>query len=206
MQQVLNLSMGDEESPEVSNVINLQYLNLIHFELYRLTAAVNPDAKIEHQTIGVVDGLLQNAIKPLVVKSIYLPRGQNSITLKPITYHAILQYDPECQSTGFPTYWYKLNKQIYTYPKYTGDVKVVYVAEPTLFTLATTSDEIPYPVIYHRVLIDGTCYYVFQGESGLKNKQELLLSWQRWSNGKKECYAYLMNQSGSGIISTYSPV
>ena len=206
LQQIANLSVGLDNATEFDDEINLRYLNLAHAKLYRATAAVNPDATIVQKTIAVVQGVLQEKVNAFRVKSLHIPIPNNTKVLQPIPYDWILQHDPAKTQAGQPIYWYRLNHALFTYPKYTGDIEVVYVGEAVPFTLETEAADIPYPPLYHSVLIDGACYYVFQGESGLKSKEEMLLTLTRWEQGKKSCAQYLMNQSNTGVISTYSEI
>jgi hypothetical protein len=204
LQQIANLSVGLDNATEFDNEINLRYLNLAHAELYRSTAAVNPDATIVQKTIAVDQGALQEKINAFTVKNLHIPIANNTKVLQPIPYDWVLQHDPARTQAGQPIYWYRLNHKLFTYPKYTGDIQVVYIGQAIPFTLETEEADIPYPPLYHSVLVDGACYYAFQGESGLKNREEMLLTLTRWEQGKKSCSQYLINQSNYGVISTYS--
>lgn len=206
LQQIANLSVGLDQATAYDNTVNLRYLNLAHQELYRTTAAVNPDAKITQKTIAVVDGKLQEKIQAFLIKSLYIAMPNNTNILTPVAYDWILSHDPTLTQACTTSLWYRLNQALYTYPKYTGELTVVFVDEPEALTLETEEAAIPYPLLYHSVLVDGACYFAFQSESGLKNKQELLLTLARWDEGKKDCLSYLVNQSNYRVISTYSEV
>lgn len=198
--------VGLEEPTDIDNTVYLRYLNLVHFDLYRSVASINPFAKIEEKEGNAVAGKLELGSTPFLVRSVYIPIKNNAQILRSISYDEILKTDPAMDASGKPERWFFLNNNIQLYPKsHTGTVKVVYMDDPKEFTIGTLSEQIPYPTIYHQVLVDGTIYYLFQGEGGLKNKQELALSLARWEKGKKALYAYLMGQSGEHL-STYSEV
>ena len=96
--------------------------------------------------------------------------------------------------------------KFYVHPKYTGEINVIYVKDVEDFTIDTKEDEIPYPRAYHPILIDGASRFIFQGEGGLKNKDELLLANKQWEIGKRACEAFLSNQGNNLVESTYSKV
>ena len=199
-------SVGLEDlSPEDASLY-LKYLNLVHAELYRKLAQINPFAPIAKDTVSAIGGRITLETMPLVVKSLYVPISGNPLVLKPIMHDTILERDPERAMGGMPQYWYFFNQGIEVYPSYEGALKLVCIKDPEMFTIETVEAQIPYPPSYHQVLVDGTCYYLFQGETGLKNKEELGTSLAKWETGKRELYAYLLNLSGTRLISTYSEV
>ena len=206
LQRIANLSVGLDTPTAFDNTVNLRYLNQAHDALYRLTAAVNSQAKIVEKTIAVVQGKLQEKVNAFKVKSVYIDIPNNTNILQPLSYNWILKHDPARTQAGVPNFWYQINRDLFTYPKYTGNVQVVFIGQSEPFTLETEETSIPYPPLYHSVLVDGATYYAVQGESGLKNKEELALIIDQWDKGKRDCLTYLMNQSNPGVISTYSEV
>lgn len=199
-------SVGLEDLSPEDAALYLKYLNLVHAELYRKLAQINPFAPISKETLQATQGKIELETIPLVVKSLYVPIEGNPLVLKPIRHDTILERDPERAMRGMPQYWYFFNQGIEVYPSYEGALKLVSIKDPEMFTIETVEAQIPYPPSYHQVLVDGTCYYLFQGETGLKNKEELGTSLAKWEMGKRELYAYLLNLSGTRLLSTYSEV
>ncbi len=199
-------SVGLESPTALDQSVYLKYLNLVHAELYRKTAPINPQAEMVTETHETPDGSFKPQGFPVIIRSVYVAIANNPLILKPITYDKILAKDPEMLLAGQPRYWFFLNKKIQTYPKQENTFKIIYVKEPDPLTIETLSEQIPYPPLYHQVLIDGTCYYLFQGETGMKNKEELTLALNKWERGRQELYSYLMNLSGTNLISTFSEV
>ena len=204
---VSDLSVGLENPTPMDEEIYLRYLNLVHFNLYRSVGTINPYVPLIEEEYEVEAGTFEPNAVPFVIRSVYVPLKNNARVLSPISYDEILKQDPSMETVGLPQFWFYLSKQITLYPnKYEGPVKMITMSGPTLFTLETLEEQIPYPPLYHQVLVDGTCYYLFQGESGLKNQAELVASQARWEKGKQALYSYLMSLSGTGLLSTYSEV
>ena len=84
-------------------------------------------------------------------------------------------------------------------------IKVWYVPQPITLTEQTPEQDIPYPLAYHPVLVDGALYYLFQEEGGFKNLQKAQAAQARWELGKERLIAYLYNSSGTSF-STFSSV
>ncbi|CAK9254197.1 unnamed protein product [Sphagnum jensenii] len=87
------------------------------------------------------------------------------------------------QPCGQPWAWYYASQNLYVYPLTTSDpdagsgqLGVSYIAQPVSLSLATVSADLPYPAHYHPVLVDGTCYYLFQTEAGFKNDLKMKLA------------------------------
>ena len=199
-------SVGLESPTSLDENVYLKYLNLIHGELYRKTAAINPQASMVTESHATDDGSFKPDQLPVMIRSVYVAIAGNSLVLKPISYDKILTKDPEMTLGGQPHYWFFLNNKIQTYPRQENTFKIIYVKEPDALTIETLSEQIPYPPLYHQVLVDGTCYYLFQGETGLKNSKELEQAAAKWEKGRNELYAYFMTLSGTGSLSTFSEV
>ena len=101
-------SVGLETLSPEDEALYLKYLNLVHSELYLMTAQVNPFAPILKEKVEAIQGRIELEALPLVVKSLYVPIAGNPLTLQPITYNKILATDPEKALGGLPQYWYFL--------------------------------------------------------------------------------------------------
>jgi hypothetical protein len=82
---------------------------------------------------------------------------------------------------------------------------VWYIPQPPAFTEATEEKDIPYPIAYHPVLVDGALYYLFQEEGGFKSSRRENEAKARWETGKSKLLSYLHNSSGQ-TFSTFSSV
>ncbi len=201
-----SLSVGlDKPTLEDANIY-LRYLNLVHFELYKSVAMFNPYIPVEKETMIITNGVGKFINTPFAIASVHYYEGNAVRILKKQSYDLILQSDPEERKAGLPLYWYYQNRSLNIYPKKTTHVGVVYIGEPKEFTLNTIEEEIPYPAIYHQVLVDGMSYYIYQGESGLKTENTAMQAFAKFEKGKHNLYAYLLSLSGASIGSTYSVV
>lgn len=202
---VSSLSVGLDEPTESDFAIFLRYLNLVHFELFRRTASFNEDLQTKVESLDVVDGVAPaTANPPFAIKNVFLP-NQN-VRLDKTSFSKVVQYDPGVQNAGYPRKWYYHNGVINIYPKATQQISVVYLANPEPFTLYTTGDQIPYPPFFHQVLVDGTCYYLFQDEAGFNNPIKMAECKNRYDRGQAEMINYLMLLSSDPNLSTYLDV
>jgi hypothetical protein len=87
-----------------------------------------------------------------------------------------------------------------------SNIGITYIAQPSLLTLASVSEDIMIPALYQYILADGAAYYVFQSETGFRDQQKMQTSLMRWELGKQKLFAYLKNFGGQKYYSTYSPV
>lgn len=210
---VADLSIGLDTPTADDQAVFLKYLNLAHAELFRKTAAASPVVKILREnnlnvTDGKIDPLSQS---PFLIRSVTL-MAQNKPLLA-TSLEAIEKTDPLLTKTGQPWGWYYAHSAVFVYPLTssnaeagTNQVGVSYLAEPLSLTLNTLSADIPYPALYHPVLVDGTCYYLFQTEAGFKNDLKMKLALDRWERGKSELLCYLRNLAGQQYYSTYTEV
>jgi hypothetical protein len=200
---VSDLSIGLDEPTASDMAIYLKYLNLVHNELFRKVAAFNPKVPITREELNANDGILPALQSfPSLIRSIYQKDKNKSLVSS--SFDRILGYDPGLVNNGDPQFWYFSENKICVSPKYTGVIGVVYVPSPESLTLDTLSDDIPYPALYHSVLVDGTCYYLFQGEDGFKDQVKMQSAIIRWEKGQNELIAFLGNLSGQSNYSTYS--
>ena len=201
-----HLSLGNDNISAAERAIFLHYLNLAHFELYQVTATFNQDLFV-FETPATVPGAntVTLAHPPYAVESVYDQTHQRSLTR--ISLAALLKKDPAFKATGYPLQYFLHSRVIHFYPLQTAvmSVKVGYVPQPVPLTDQTEESEIPYPLAYHPVLVDGALYYLFQEEGGFKNAQKAMAAEQRWDTGRSRLLSYLYNASGE-TLSTFSSV
>jgi hypothetical protein len=210
---VSDLSIGLDSPTPDDQVVFVRYLNLAHAELFRKTAAVSPVVRILREnnlnvTNGQVDPLTQT---PFLIRSVTMMDQKKPLAATSL--EEIEKTDPLLTKTGQPWAWYYANSSVFVYPLTTSDAQagsgqagVSYIAQPSALTLTTVSADLPYPALYHPVLVDGTCYYLFQTEAGFKNDLKMKLALERWERGKSELLCYLRNLSGQQYYSTYTEV
>ena len=201
-----HLSLGNDNITSHERAIFLQYLNLAHFELYQLTATWNQDlwaSEILSNTLNTNTVTLAHS--PYAVQSVYNQTHKSPLIR--ISLAALLEKDPALKATGHPHQYYLKGRAINFYPVQTAvlTVKVGYVPQPVAFTEHTPEQDIPYPLAYHPVLVDGALYYVFQEEGGFKDAQKALKAEQRWEQGQSRLLSYLYNTSGE-TLSTFMSV
>ena len=199
-----HLSLGNDNISTAERAIFLHYLNLAHFELYQVTATFNQDL-IVFETLTNVQGenTVTLARSPYAMQSVYDQTHQKKLTR--ISLADLLKKDPAFKATGYPLQYFLHSRVIHFYPLQTAvmSVKVGYVPQPVLLT--EQEQEIPYPLAYHPVLVDGALYYLFQEEGGFKNAQKATEAERRWDTGRSRLLSYLYNASGE-TLSTFSSV
>lgn len=203
---VANLSIGLDNPTDDDQEIFLRYLNLAHFELFQHTAPVNPFIPIQSDMLDVNNGVVDNLTAPLFsFRSVY--RTDSNKELIPYSYDKILDKDPGLIITGEPIYWYYINNKLNVWPLWTEEegIGVRYNIASNPFQLNNDLSPI-YPVQFHPLLIDGTCYYLFQTETGFKNESKMMNSQKRWKNGISNIYNYFVMLGGKPIYSTYSKI
>ena len=201
-----NLSLGNDNITQVERAIFLQYINLANLELYQVTANFNQNLLIK-ETVANQAGLnyAQLSGTPYLVNSVYDLTHQRQ--LRQISLTDAIERDPAFVSTGNPCQYFVRQDMIRFVPVQTAvtSIKVWYVPQPITLTEQTPEQDIPYPLAYHPVLVDGALYYLFQEEGGFKNLQKAQAAQARWELGKERLIAYLYNSSGTSF-STFSSV
>jgi hypothetical protein len=200
------LGIGEVYKDNVSDNIALQYLNLSHEELYSVTAGVNDDLYLPRETyitnFNDTSFILNN--KPFLISTIY--RSGQRCPLEGKSVDNFDEYQERNIYNGDPVIYTNIGSVVEFYPissnvSYT--FKVRYKPEKTSFNLNTPESSIPYPVSYHRVLVNGALYYMFQDESGFKNQIKENEANKKWEEGKLDLINYLIGRSKQSI-STYS--
>lgn len=200
---ISTLSVGLDAPSADDQEIFLRYLNLAHYELYRKTAHTNPAVGLVREVLDVVDGDAEDTSSPFfMVRSVY--RTDQNMEITPSSLDDVQAEDPQHTKVGSPRLWYYANNKISVYPIYTGEIGILYVKAPTPFTLNTSQAEIPYPPIFHSVLVHGASYYLFQGETGFRNETKMKDNELKWMNESTQLLQYLTNISGKKYYSTFS--
>ena len=201
-----HLSVGNDNVSALERAIFLQYLNLAHCELYQGTASLNQDLwQLETLTTEERETTVLLAHPPYRLQQVY--DRTHHRPLSPLSFADLLHKDPEFKDRGSPQH-YSLQGQtlrFYPAPSAVLSVQVALVPQPVLLKENTLEEEIPYPLAYHPVLVDGALTYLFQEEGGFKNPQKAQAAEQRWEIGKTRLISYLYQASGS-TFSTFSSV
>jgi hypothetical protein len=199
-----NLSLGNDNITPTERAIFLQYLNLAHFQLYQVTANFNSDLLFQENLTNEENS---NAIPlsqiPYLINNVYDLTHKRR--LKHLSLTDVLEQDPAFTATGNPTAYFMQKNILQFLPVQTAvtSIAVWYVPQPSLLTEQTDEADIPYPVAYHPVLVDGGLYYLFQEEGGFKNMDKQREAQQRWETGKTSLLSYLYTSSGQ-TFSTFS--
>jgi hypothetical protein len=201
-----NLSLGNDNITAVERGIFLQYLNLANLELYQITANFNQDLLVQVTLANQVDSnQVQLPETPYLVNSVYDLTHQRQ--LRQISLTDAIPKDPASTDKGNPIQYFVQKDLLQFVPTQTAitSINVWYVPQPITLTEQTPEQDIPYPLAYHPVLVDGALYYLFQEEGGFKNLQKAQAAQARWEVGQTRLLAYLYNSSGQ-LFSTFSSV
>lgn len=201
-------AFGIESPTEIDRKIYLDLLNTVHFELYRKTALVSPCVEEALRKVELKEGekfplpsCFLNKM-PFMIKKVTV----KDKSLKQTQLGKILDTDPRLTKSGDPEYWGLFSKSLFIYPAYKGDAFVHAVEDCMLLKEDTLEEEIPYPPMYHDVLVDGCVAKTLSTEGGLKNSKEAEYSSIRWTKGYNELYQYYLSLTGEKGSSTFSNV
>jgi hypothetical protein len=201
-----NLSLGNDNITPVEQAIFLQYLNLAHLELYQLTANFNQDL-LSNVTVANTQNTNQFQLPevPYLVNNVYDLTNKKAIDRISLT--EAIANDPAFTNTGLPTHYYIQGNVLELVPKQTSTISlsIWYVPQAIHLTEITQEQDIPYPLTYHPILMDGALYYLFQEEGGFKNAQKAQDAANRWESGKSRLIAYFYNFKNR-FFSTFSNV
>ncbi len=201
-----NLSLGNDNITKEERTIFLQYLNLAHLELYQVTANFNQDLLVQVTLANHVDSnQVQLPETPYLVNHVYDLTHQRQ--LRRISLSDAITKDPAFTANGIPTQYFVQRDILEFIPTQTAvtSINLWYVPQPIPLTEQTLEEDIPYPLAYHPVLVDGALYYLFCEEGGFKNLQKAQDAQRRWEVGQTRLLAYLYNSSGA-VFSTFSSV
>jgi hypothetical protein len=208
-----NLSVGNDNITSTERAIFMQYLNLAHLELYQETANFNRDLiraepsmenlAHEEQARLAATNTVKLSRMPYLIISVY-----NLLTrqkLPRLSLEEVIEIDPGLSGKGTPTAYFVQKDTIRFVPAQGVAMPVIvwYVPQPQTLTETTEEGDVPYPVAYHPILVDGALYYLFQEEGGFKNTHRELEARERWKTGKSRLLSYLHSSSGQSF-STFS--
>ena len=193
---------GSNVTEEQRNLF-LRYLNLYKDSLYRKTAAfdnnlitVQPFSAAYDSNIG-----LELASPSLMFVS-SVTNLNNSESLRQISkvdaYKLYYKVDSFIESepksfTIYSNYSHDLFS-VFVYPVPSNiNVVVGFIDNPNDFTEDTLSADIPFPPLYHQVLVDGTLWYVFQEIGGFRDSLKAREAKDRCLKGENELSGFLQN-------------
>ena len=186
------LGIGEVHDDETTEKIALIYLNLAHNQLYRETANLNDDV-LEEETITSVanQSYFNLSRKPFLISELY--RQGYDYELEGLSSRDFRKYKRINRTYGNPIIYNRKGRTINFFPiisdvPYTFDI--LFAPEITPLAMNTEEDDIPYPIEYHGVLVDGALYYLFQDESGFKNISKENESLKRWDKGRMDLVSY----------------
>ena len=198
--------VGIDTLSDSDKIIYLQHLNQAHYELYNHTAALNDDLIINEakSTTANVNNINLSQ-RPLSINKIYVDDCATPLTEK----QKMDFVDFTKKSTaGYPCVFTWQVKKVSIHPivkDITYDLDIWYTPQYVDLDEDTPEDDIPYPPLFHYVLLDGALYYLFQDEGGFKNSDKVVSQMAKWEKGKQDLYSYLFHKTGE-IVSTFSNV
>jgi hypothetical protein len=203
---VANLSNGMDEASASDIPAYLENVNLAHSELYTLIYSFNLPAFLKKVVIQS-DAATINDV--LFVYSVAID-GQPK-PLKKAFYHELILTDPSLSKVGSPSEYYCTESaNTWTFGLYpASDVPVSlivhYVPQPVDLKLDDEEAAIPYPRMWHNLLVDGAIYYAIQADEGFNSTVDIKIYTSRWEKAKSQFLANrLANKNRS--IRTFSNV
>ena len=199
------LGIGNVLDDDTSTVISLQYLNLAHEELYSETANINCQNFVNDSNLTSVAGQSHVTLSftPFTVLKVF-PIGYR-LPLSPKSILDMEEYKFINPSSGNPHFFNNVGKTLNFWPIISTSIynfNSWYSPERILLEENTPEVSIPYPLSYHRVLVDGALYYLFQDESGFKNPKKEDQALRRWESGKINLKSYFYG-ANKQTISTF---
>lgn len=195
------LGIGEVYTDDEVERISLVYLNLANEQLYRETANINDDIVIDETLISIPGRSFVSLVtNPFLICEVY--RSGYKQEIEGLSRSKFNGYIRRNELVGDPVIYYRKKNIINFYPIMPEIPYTFYVShapEITKITLATSESQIPYPVEYHSVLVDGALYYLFQDESGFKNIVKENEAKIRWIDGKASLQSYLFGSDKQSV-------
>lgn len=207
--------MGTLGVGEGANVVPedvyIQYLNLANLELYQQTASFNDDILTKETRQNIVGpNIIELNNYPYIINSVIVVGQRDPLFKMPFVRFSMIvdeaQNNPNNQNAQTPPSIYtKQNKKITFFPfnedtVYT--VNVFYAKQPKKLNIDTEEEDVPYPIAYHNVLVDGALKYLFAGEGGFRSSKNQERAVNDYAVGKSRLISYLQG-SNSHRISTF---
>lgn len=201
-----NQSIGLDAPTDSDLPVYLRYLNLAYLEILRKTIINNPTIpKLRETVTSDINGTFLPSKPIFSIRSISTVNPVRLLTATNLD--TVLTYDPlQTQTNTSPSQWFYDSGVINLFPKYQGMLSILYVPIPASLTANSLSADIGIPEIFHQILVDGACYYIFQSETGFKDQAKMMETKERWIKGLSELGIYLRNLGGQINYSTYSVV
>ncbi len=195
------LGIGQVYSDNESKTIFLSFLNLAHNQLYRETANLNDDILVkETLTNDPIQGYITLSQNPFSISRIRLV-GTTCI-LDGLSVLDLDSYEARNVNSGNPSVYSNSKKIVNFYPFVNGNsyqFSTFYPPRITALDETTLEEDIPYPIEYHDVVVNGALYYLFQDESGFKNPKKEGEALSRWDEGRVDLKSYLFGKSRLSI-------
>jgi hypothetical protein len=173
----------------------LHYLNLAHLELYALTASLNENTLSKEATGEVTDGFFDLPEEPFKVLCV---TDQNQrLKLKPITLSRLKTFYPlfseNAPLEGTPQYFVLKGRRLFVVPFKETTLIVFYLPQAPVLNAQTEESALPYPAVFHPLLIEGALKYLVQDveTSSLKDEMRIRLATHAWESGKGRFVTYL---------------
>lgn len=202
-----HLSIGNDHITPTERGIFLQYLNLAHLELYQETANFNQDLLVT-ETLATQPAE-NGEHKATLSRMPYLVSGVFDRTnRRPLCRFSVEEaiHNAFGAANMRIAFGYAVQRNVVSFipaPLKELSITVWYVPQPPTLTEMMDEADIPYPIAFHPVLVDGALYYLFQEEGGFKSSQREQEARARWQTGKTKLLSYLFS-SGGQTLSTFS--
>lgn len=200
------LGIGEVNSAE-EKATALKYLNLANAELYVRSFACNYNLFKKISTTSIPNqSYIELPVTPNNIYRVLLPTLK--IALKPKTLLELSDLSFQRSPEGRPEFFAWSKKVIDFYPLQTGvayPIDIVFQKSMEPLTEVTNEDDIPYPLQYHQLLVDGGLYWLSQSEGGFKSSQKIIDASNRWKIGKDDVATYFWSASPNKI-NTYSSI
>lgn len=180
----------------------LEYLNLAHQELYRLSASLNEDA-LSTEVVGTAVANGYTSLLEVPFKVIKVVEKTENIVLVPTTYSLIKNdyptYTLDSPYEGTPTSYFMRGSKLYIAPAKETTLDVLYI--PPAARLTAQTEDLPYPTSFQPILIDGALKYLYQDveESTIKDEARIRNAAINWELGKGKLMTYLGAQDQEAL-------
>ncbi len=177
---------GVDIKPPVDDVY-LTFLNMVHFYIYSETAMYNWFLNIESRTL---ENMGESFFKIIAVLS------NNRIIPRVSTVYGMEKKHISPGSTN--DHWFLANRRINVSSKQDSSITILYIAEPTPFTINTESIDIPYPPAFHKTLLDGLVFQILLHDTNVNDPTLIGYYSKSWTSSFKSLIMYL--SQGSEVV------
>lgn len=193
-----DFSIGGGNVSDTQRSLFLKYLNLYQDDLYSRTALFNEtvsSVEVFNDAYDSDNGIVI-AGSPMMVSSVFDLDNKFYLKRKSKSEATNIFYSQTGMSA---VYSVSLNQEditfsIFLYPvPSTPKVSINWVKNPLVFTETTLSQDIPFPEVFHQVLVDGGLWYVFQEEGGFRDALKARESKARCMTKEHQLISFLMN-------------